>query len=988
MMRWLPVLVAVLLDAAPAQADPISLAVGVAISAIGGASVSAIALNLVASVVLSGLSRMLAPKASRGGLDSGVQDMVRQPVTARRTIYGRQLVSGPIVYVETYGEIDGLPRIYLSLVVALAGHECDAIEEVRFNDQTCQFLTADHGGMDTTDCVGSPFSSKWLAGSPDTLLAAEGINFAHVYRHLGAADQAADSQLVKDSTKWTTAHRLRGVCYIHARLRFDRLDKIFHDGVPEILCLVRGKKILDTRTATTAWSENPALCAYDYLTAVLGVPAASIDTASVNAAANVCDELVTIKAGTTEKRYTCNGTVDADQRPADVLGDLLGSMAGTLTYSGGKFYLHAGAAVAATVTITDAMLKGPIQGWPKTTKRELFNGAKAIFRSREDLWQPKTTPVVTNAAYVAQDNGIETTPTFELPFVDKQTRAQRLVKIELERARQQQVFDVTTDLSGLALQVWDTVQWTRAAYGFSAKKFRVMRWTLNESLTVGLTLREEADAVWTFTAAADEQDVDPAPDTNLGRPFDVTTPGTITVTEDLRESNGNVVVVLEIAAGDVADGDLDAYEAQIRRTLPSATAWKSLGTSTTPQFEFSPALDGATYEIRVRTRNAIGARSAWLTVTHQVAGQATRPDDVADFRVDIRGAEAWLAWTAVTDADLAHYRIRWTTLTAGATWQNAVDLVPRVAKPATSLTVPAIVGTYLIKAIDQRGNESANAAAVVSTIAGVAGLNLVGTMTESPDFAGTHDGTVAVDDALKLDTTNLWDSGAGNVDAMTGLVDAGGGTGNVQAQGYYYFDQVFDLGARYTSRVTASLQMVADDYTSLFDDAPESFDDRAGDFDGSIVTDVNAGLEVRTTDDDPAGSPAWSDWLPFVVGEHTARAFDFRAALTTLNGNASPKVPVLAVSIDMPDREAMGTFTTSAAGAVTVTYDKPFKGPTSGGFTAPPVSYTVNLATGEYVHLFNETVDGFDIEIFNAGGSRVAKSGIYRTRGYGMKEAA
>ncbi len=33
----------------------------------------------------------------------------------------------------------------------------------------------------------------------------------------------------------------------------------FPNGVPEVTAVVKGKKVYDPRTSTTAWSDNPAL---------------------------------------------------------------------------------------------------------------------------------------------------------------------------------------------------------------------------------------------------------------------------------------------------------------------------------------------------------------------------------------------------------------------------------------------------------------------------------------------------------------------------------------------------------------------------------------------------------------------------------------------------------------------------------------------------------------------------------------------------------
>ena len=58
------------------------------------------------------------------------------------------------------------------------------------------------------------------------------------------------------------------------------------------------------------------------------------------AAANICDEdVATLGYG---KRYTCNGVVDLTDNPRDILEAMLGSCAGYLTYTGGKWRLQVG----------------------------------------------------------------------------------------------------------------------------------------------------------------------------------------------------------------------------------------------------------------------------------------------------------------------------------------------------------------------------------------------------------------------------------------------------------------------------------------------------------------------------------------------------------------------------------------------------------------------------------------------------------------------
>lgn len=125
----------------------------------------------------------------------------------------------------------------------------------------------------------------------DTVATSE--DFIKINKHLGTADQAADADLLVDGAPYVTAnHRVRGIAYLVCKLIWDR--EVWATGIPQIKAVVKGLKLYDVRTLTTAWSDNPVLAVYLILTNSSGmnVPASRVDTANFIAAANVCDELV------------------------------------------------------------------------------------------------------------------------------------------------------------------------------------------------------------------------------------------------------------------------------------------------------------------------------------------------------------------------------------------------------------------------------------------------------------------------------------------------------------------------------------------------------------------------------------------------------------------------------------------------------------------------------------------------------------------------
>lgn len=259
-------------------------AIGAAVAAIGaaaagttifGLSVFSSALligaaNFAVSMLTSALTKAKTPNLSSFQSEaSNRTQQLKQPITAHRHLYGYARVSGPLVFASSTDN-----NKYLHLVVVLAAHEVTEIGEVWLNDEA---ITDDMLDVDNIVTSGT-FEGK-----------------VRIKKHLGTSTQTADADLVADVTEWTSDHRLRGMAYIYVRLEFDR--DVFPTGIPNISAYVKGKKLYDTRSATTVFTANNALIAYDYLTSSrygIGVDSSSVDSTSVNAAANVCDEYVTV----------------------------------------------------------------------------------------------------------------------------------------------------------------------------------------------------------------------------------------------------------------------------------------------------------------------------------------------------------------------------------------------------------------------------------------------------------------------------------------------------------------------------------------------------------------------------------------------------------------------------------------------------------------------------------------------------------------------
>lgn len=869
-------------------------------------------------------------------------------------IYGRTRVGG----IRVYDASTGSNNNYLHRIMAFAGHEIESYDEIYLNDEVV-----------TLDGSGNVTSPSRYNG------------YVRINRHYGTTTQTADADLISDTAsletnagRWTTQHRLQGIAYLYIRFYYNA--SVFPNGIPSVSATIKGKKVYDPRTSTTAWSDNSALCIRDYLTEDYGFnqPSSRIDDTLVITAANICDETVD-----SESRYTCNGNFVTSFAPSQVLSDLLTSMGGLLWYSQGKWRIKAAKYVTPTISLDESDLRSGISLSTRHSRRSNFNTVKGTFKGAESDWQESDYPSVTNSAYLAADNNLVNTLDYPLPFTSTSKTAQRLANLVLRRNREQLTFSASFGLKAFQVDVGDFIYINNSRFGWVNKPFEVTNWTFglvdSLDLQVQMTLREISSAVFTAVNPA----IFEKNNTTLSNPFNVGTVG-IALSDELRVINEQVLGILKI---DLSSGDPNVDFTEVEYKLSADTDFVSLGRFTTGRAEVVGVVD-AYYDVRVRAVNYLGVRGPWNTVSNWfVSPFVDPPSDVTNFAGNVVGNSLHLTWTAIPDLDLSHYRVRYSGLTTGATYSNAVDVTDQVSRPATSVVVPARSGTYFIRAFDKLGNGSLvpTPIVVVTDTSNIDNLNVVETLTENPTFSGSKT-NVALSEisgtpALVLDSATLFDSATGDFDDAMGLFDFGGG---LVGSGSYEFSNYVDLGGVYVSRISTNLDVTRADYVNTFDSALGDFDSRIGLFDGDAnnFDDISVTMQFATTEDDPSGSPTWSSWQNFFVADVTARAIKFRAILWSADYSASPAITNLSVVVDMPDRvESQSDL--SFTGTINVTYPNPFK-------ATPAIGLSLaNMLSGQRYAVTSKTASGFSLTVYDSGGG-VATNSVtldYVAKGYG-----
>lgn len=899
--------------------------------------------------------KKLSAQAMAGVENKGTLLNIREAAGAQEYVYGQVRKGGVLTYIDE----TGTDNKYLHLVIVLAGHEVEEIGDIYVNDEV---VTINGSGIVTTDRWKSKIRIIKRDGSQTT----------------------ASSQMVADARVASTFIG-KGIAHLYVRLQYDA--DVFGSGIPTFTAVVKGKKVYDPRTSTTAWSANAALCIRDYITSAYGLADSTVNDTFFSAAANDCDDNIPIASGGTQDRYTINGVIRADSTTGSALADMMQSCNGALYYSGGEWKLRVGVYEAPVKSFTLDDLRSAITLPTKMSRRDNFNSVIGTFINSSAGWVEADYPPVTSAYFLdTEDNSIENAMDLPLSMVTNGARAQRIAKQALFRSREQMTISADFGLSALSVEVGDIVDLTIADYGWTNKEFEVKSWKLVISeeggIRVSLILRETSEEA--FAWDAEEQEIVDN-NSNLPAYYDVGNVG-VSLTGELRLVNQQVVGALLVTVTTDSD-QADQFEVQYRQY--GATAWKSLGRSTSNDFEAVGVTDGA-FDVRARAINAIGIRGDWTTVSnYYITLFAALPQDVEDFSANVVGNTLHLTWTPSPDLDLSHYKIRYARAISGASYQNAVDVVEKVSRPANSVVIPAKTGTYFIKAVDKLGNLSANSTSivVVTNVSDIDALNVVETRQQDPSFTGTKSSVVLTSDDygpyITLDTVTLFDSYLGDFDDALGLFDGGGGS--VATSGIYYFDNYVDLGAKYVSRVKTDIDVDFLDYVNTFDDAGGNFDVRSGNFDGdpSQFDSVSVITQMAYTDDDPAGSPTWSEWRNFIVGDISARAIKFRAILksqaaggTFAGATTAPAVRILRAIVDMPDRVESASDITYT-GTYAVTFPAAFK-------VTPAIGIATSLANGDRYAISGKSRTGFTITTYTgASVSTNPATFDYVAKGYG-----
>lgn len=422
----------------------------------------------------------------------------RQALTPRRIIYGRARVGGPLIFAHTRDKFEA------HLLVAICGHEIQDVESVwLLNDQLPYSTTAGETFGRVTGKYGRTIIIWTFLGTP-TQDIGEAMRTA-----VDPRDTPNIGTSMSLSAVIETTDDFKGIAAIYAVTK--AFSVTWEGQSPEFSAIVKGKKIYDPRTDTTVWSRNPALCAADYLVNYLGFAYSTIDEAALIAAADICDEEVTLKDESTEPRYAADGVFIADQEHRDVLFTLARCMAGAIRYASGTWIIEAGAPKAVTEDtprFTESDVLGGYSVSFDRPDRSLPNAVRGNFFDEVD-WQPASFPQYEDAAAIAAEGSVNWLD-LDLPLTTSHTMAQRIARIELRRARFRRQLSIMLDIRGMLAKPGDLVTYHAPEIGLEETVFEVDAFTFarnGDALVTRLDLIEYDGSIYDWDETTDELDM-------------------------------------------------------------------------------------------------------------------------------------------------------------------------------------------------------------------------------------------------------------------------------------------------------------------------------------------------------------------------------------------------------------------------------------------------------------------------------------------------
>jgi len=454
------------------------------------------------------------------------------------------------------------------------------------------------------------------------------------------------------------------------------------------------------------------------------------------------------------------------------------------------------------------------------------------------------------------------------------------------------------------IEVGDFIKLQNDRYGWGSgneKVFECVGWRLQVGgdtgeIMVNLTLRESSSAAFGWTDADAQTIV--RNNSTLPKYYEVPSIG-LEISQEYRVVNENVTNAIVIDVTCASPQEIDYVIVKYKKT--SDTNFKSLGQgllvdgdSFVGRFEINdietPQLGEAAinYTISATPVNGLGYKGATETTTFNVTADTTAPAAPASLTHFLSGGTTFFTWPAVSDLDLSHYKLYYSSNTSLTYPLNKASMdvkVNKIARPATSITWGALAGKWFVTAVDKTGNESTTAASTTVTAAELPQLGTTDTDTEDSAFDGDK-------------TDNITDTGSAI--HLTSYSSSG-------SDGEYLFDHdgagYMDAGTSRTIRLSYAVTYTRKHANAVsgevnWDDIPNNWDSWPSNWDNWTDETLDYGdIDVQIKAASSTDNVTYSDYVD-ASGEIVGQYVKFKAELSNSGANVTPLITALSATLE------------------------------------------------------------------------------------------
>lgn len=461
-------------------------------------TISTIVVNLAVQAGVAAVQRALQPKPR--GMQQGVVLQTKvDPTYPREVAVGVFATGGSL----SFENVSGDENKYLWRVIVLSDAEIEEITQVRGNGEALTFSGDIHTGLRAC-------TSHFQGGDGSDRL------YLRIYK--GTSTQTADADLLAAFPSLLDSNfRGRGVAYAIVRMEWS--EYAWQSG-SDLVFIGKGAKCYDPRTDTTVWTDNAALIAGQYLRGFennginvvgLGCDDADLPDDEIEAAADECDESVSLLAGGTEARYRAGGMISSRESPREVLADLTTAMGGAHVDQGGQIRLMPGVTRTAVLDFAedDLLADAGVVYAGRRTSDDRVNAIVSTFVNPDEGFQESPLPPRKDASAITADGRrYETNRAYR--FVYSKTQGQRLDEIELRRARLEGYLGFSAPLWAFELGPGDWITATNKRWGDTEKTWEVQ--SVDLAIVSGkaggapqarcaITAREVASSVYSWSTS-------------------------------------------------------------------------------------------------------------------------------------------------------------------------------------------------------------------------------------------------------------------------------------------------------------------------------------------------------------------------------------------------------------------------------------------------------------------------------------------------------